>query len=196
MTSYKEFIKQQFKDSASIKNELAEKYSEEIEKIANLMIKALKDNNKILWCGNGGSAADSQHLSTELVSRLMFNRPAIPSIALTTNTSMLTAHANDFGFDSIFSRQVEALGNPGDVLIAISTSGNSENLIQAVQTAKSNQILTIALSGKNGGKIKNLADFSIIVPSDSTQRIQEGHITIGHILCDLIEQSLYGDKSS
>ena len=196
MTSFIAFIKQQFRESASVKMELAEKYPEEIEKIADLMIKALKSDNKILWCGNGGSAADSQHLSTELVSRFMFNRPAIPSLALTTNTSLITAHANDFGFDSIFSRQVEALGNRGDILVAISTSGNSQNLIQAIQTAKSNQIITIALSGNKGGKIKNLADFSIIVPSDSTQRIQEGHITIGHILCDLIEQSLYGETSS
>jgi D-sedoheptulose 7-phosphate isomerase len=191
MASYLQFIKQQFKESASVKTAMAEKLSNEINRLAKLFIQALKDDKKILWCGNGGSAADCQHLSTELISRLQFNRPSIPSIALTTNSSFLTAHSNDFGFDSIFSRQIDALGKPGDVLMAISTSGNSRNIIQAIKTAKKKKLNTVALSGKDGGQISRIADYCLIVPSFNTQRIQEGHITIGHILCDLIEQNLF-----
>jgi D-sedoheptulose 7-phosphate isomerase len=190
-----EYIKNQFHESAEVKTLMAEKLSEEVDKIAVQVVEALKNGKKMFWCGNGGSAADSQHLSTELISRLRFNRPAIPSIALTTDTSFLTAHTNDFDFDDIFSRQIEALGQPGDVLVGISTSGNSGNIIKAIRTAKSKELLTIAFSGKDGGTMKSLADFSLIVPSNETQRIQEGHITIGHILCDLIEKSLYGKNN-
>ena len=190
-----EYIKNQFRESAEVKNLMAENLSEEVDEIAVKVVEALKKGKKIFWCGNGGSAADSQHLSTELISRLRFNRPAIPSIALTTDTSFLTAHTNDFDFDDIFSRQIEALGQAGDVLIGISTSGNSKNILKAIKTAKSKEILTIVFSGKNGGTMKNIANFSLIVPSHETQRIQEGHITIGHIICDLIEKSLYGNNN-
>lgn len=192
MSDFTDYIKKQFRESAEVKNLMAENLSAEIDKIAEKVVQALNNGNKILWCGNGGSAADSQHLSTELISRLRFNRPAIPSLALTTDTSFLTAHTNDFDFDDIFSRQIEGLGQPGDVLIGISTSGNSNNIVKAIKTAESKKILTVALSGKNGGIMKNLADLNLVVPSNDTQRIQEGHITIGHILCDLIEKSLYG----
>lgn len=192
MTSAQKYIKKQFRESAEVKNLMAENLSSEIENVAKQVVSALQNGQKILWCGNGGSAADSQHLSTELMSRLRFNRPGIPSIALTTDTSFLTAHTNDFDFEDIFSRQIIALGQPGDVLIGISTSGNSKNVLQAIKTASAKKILTIAFSGKTGGEMKKLADCCLTVPSDDTQRIQEGHITIGHILCDLIEKSLYG----
>lgn len=189
-----EIIKAQLLESASVKKIMAEQLSEQIAGIAEILINALRNDKKIMWCGNGGSAADCQHLSAELVSRLRFSRPSIPSVSLTTDTSLLTAHANDCGFGAVFSRQIEALGRAGDVLIAISTSGNSDNIINAVNSAKNLNIYSVAFSGKDGGKIKNLADNSIIVPSDDVQRIQEGHITIGHIICDLLEQNLFGGE--
>ena len=150
----------------------------------------------ILGTGNtatAGSAADSQHIAAEFVSVLSqtFPRPAVPSIALTTDTSMLTASANDFGFDGVFERQVEALGRAGDVLMGITTSGNSTNVLKAVARAKQAGMTTIGLSGRDGGRIREAADQCIVVPSDSTQHIQEAHIAIGHILCDLVERSLF-----
>ena len=191
-----EIIKAQLLESASVKKIMAEQLSEQIAGIAEILINALRNDKKIMWCGNGGSAADSQHLSAELVSRLRFNRPSISSVSLTTDTSLLTAHSNDCGFGAVFSRQIEALGRAGDVLIVISTSGNSDNIINAVNSAKDLNIYSVAFSGKDGGKIKNLADYSIIVPSDDVQRIQEGHITIGHIVCDLLEQNLFGGEEN
>ena len=193
MSSVLEHIKQQFRESASLKNEMAEKLANEIEKIAERITQAVTDHQKILWCGNGGSAADCQHLSTELVSRLQLDRPPIASMALTTNSSFLTAHANDVGFETIFSRQIDAFAKPGDVLIAISTSGQSVNIIHAVKFAKEKKVTTIALTGKDGGQLIHLVDYCLVVPSYNTQRIQEGHITIGHILCDIIEQTLFGE---
>ena len=191
MNTKRKMIERQFTESAAVKTKMAGTLPAEIETVSEVLLLTIRKQKKILWCGNGGSAADAQHLSTELVSRLRFNRPAIASIALTTDTSFLTAHANDFGFDDIFARQIEALGNKGDVLIGISTSGNSENIIRAIERAKKQKITTVVLSGKDGGKLKKIADYNLIVPSRETQRIQEGHITIGHILCDLIEQELY-----
>lgn len=163
--------------------------------IATDMTQALKDGNKIMLCGNGGSAADAQHISTEFVVRLRsdFNRKSLPAIALTTNTSLLTACANDYGFTEIFARQVEAIGNKGDYLVGISTSGNSENIFKAIKRAKENNIDTILITGKDGGKIKNIVDKSIIIANYNTARIQEAHITVGHILCLLIEK-LYFNK--
>ena len=191
-----EIIKAQLLESASVKKIMAEQLSEKIAEIAEILINSLRSDKKIMWCGNGGSAADSQHLSAELVSRLRFGRPPISSVSLTTDTSVLTAHSNDCGFEAVFSRQVEALGQAGDVLIVISTSGNSANIINAVNTAKQHNIYSVAFSGKDGGEIKNLADYSIIVPSYDVQRIQEGHITIGHIICDLLEQSFFGAEEN
>jgi D-sedoheptulose 7-phosphate isomerase len=158
-----------------------------------VLINALNQKKKILLCGNGGSAADSQHIATEFIIRMNPNikRPGIPAIALTTDSSMLTAGANDIGYDNVFARAVEALGNSGDVLIGISTSGKSESVNLALKMAKSKGMATIGLLGKDGGAAKDLVDVSIIVPSDDTQRIQEGHITIGHILCGLVEREMY-----
>ena len=159
---------------------------------ARVMTESLVSGHKILICGNGGSAADAQHIAAEFVSVLSkgFLRPGLGAIALTTDTSILTANANDFGFAGIFERQVQALGRPGDVVVGISTSGNSENVLRAVSYARAHQMCTIALTGSNGGKLAQAAQTSLSVPSDVSQFIQESHIMIGHILCDLVEQSL------
>jgi D-sedoheptulose 7-phosphate isomerase len=151
---------------------------------------SLSHGGTLFWCGNGGSAADSQHLAAELVGRFGRDRKALRSVALTTDTSVLTCVANDYSYASIFSRQLEALARPGDVLVAISTSGKSTNIVDALKIAKALDVTTIALLGKDGGPAKSLSDLSIIIPSDSTARIQEAHILIGHILCDLIEREL------
>ncbi len=155
---------------------------------------ALRNDNKVLFCGNGGSAADSQHIATEFTIRLNheIKRKGLPAIALTTDSSALTAGGNDIGYENTFARLVEALGRKGDVLVGISTSGNSENIIRAVDKAHENGMKVIGFLGKDGGKLKSRCDLPIIVPSDNTQRIQEGHITIGHIVSELVEMELFG----
>jgi len=183
-------IKQQLRESAEVKEMLASDYTDIIWQGSEILVNAIRNGSQILFCGNGGSAADAQHLVAELVSRLRFERRAIPAMALTVNTSILTAIANDYDHSSVFIRQLEAFAHKGDVLVGISTSGNSENVIKALQYAKDHKITTIALTGGSGGKMAELADFSIIVPSENVQRIQEAHITIGHILCDILEQSV------
>ena len=159
-----------------------------IEQVAKACVDAINSGNKVIFCGNGGSAADSQHLAAELVGRYKINRPALNSIALTTDTSILTAVGNDFGYDTIFERQVEGLGKNGDVLIGLSTSGNSKNVLLAMAKAKAMGIKTVAMTGKKGGKMKQEADFAINVPSDTTNHIQEMHIAVGHIICGIIEK--------
>ena len=187
----KENIKNQILESAKIKNEMVKNGLESIEKAAELLISSINAGGKILWCGNGGSAADAQHLATELMGGMSdHDRMPIPSIALTTDSSFITAWSNDTDFDSIFSRQVQGLGEEGDVLIGISTSGNSENIINALKQAKFKKLKTIAFAGKTGGSLDGIADVTIKVPSDNTQRIQESHIMIGQILCSLIELSI------
>ncbi len=160
----------------------------------NLLVDAYKNGKKLLLCGNGGSAADCQHIATELMIRLNHNisRPALAAIALTTDTSNLTAGGNDIGYENIFARNVEGLGNNGDVLLAISTSGNSPNVIKAVEMAHSKKMKVIGFLGGSGGKLNSIVDIPIVVPSNNTQRIQEGHITIAHIICELTEYELYG----
>lgn len=164
--------------------------SESIKSAGTQIAQSLEHDGTLFWCGNGGSAADSQHLAAELVGRFKKDRKALRSIALTTDTSVLTCVANDYSYEDIFSRQLEALAREGDVLMAISTSGNSENVLRALRVAKELGVKTVALLGKDGGQAKALADLAIVIPSDSTARIQEAHILIGHILCDLIEQEL------
>jgi len=183
-------IDHQLSESAQVKREFAECCSDAVIDVAELLISAVHRQQRILLCGNGGSAADAQHIAAELVARLRKERRAIPALALSTNTSTLTALANDYDFSKVFVRQVEAFGSLGDVLIGISTSGNSENVLKAMVFAKQQGLKTVALTGGSGGKMAAVADLSIIVPSTSVQRIQEVHITVGHILCDLIEQSL------
>ncbi len=164
--------------------------AEAISRIGRLIGKSLSDGATLFWCGNGGSAADSQHLAAELVGRFRKERPALRSIALTTDTSVLSCVANDYSYDDVFARQVEALGRRGDVLIGISTSGNSRNVLRAFATAKGIGLVTVGLLGKGGGPMKDLADHVLVVPSNSTARIQEAHILIGHIFCELIEEEL------
>ena len=186
------YIQDQLDESAATKKKMFEACAGDILKAVDAIFKALSDKKKILICGNGGSAADSQHIATELVIRMSKpNRPAIPAIALTTDTSILTAGGNDIGFDNIFSRQVEALGQAGDILLAISTSGKSENVNRAVSEAKKRGMTVIGFLGKDGGTSKNLVDVPIIIPSNDTQRIQEGHITLAHIICGIIEDELF-----
>ena len=165
---------------------------EQILKASEICTKSLKQNGKIMFCGNGGSAADSQHLSAELVSKLSYDRPALNAMALTTDTSALTAIGNDYGYLYSFSRQVEAIGNAGDVLIGISTSGKSKNVIEAIKSAKNKKILTIGFLGKEGKEIGDLVDYQINIPSIETPKIQEGHISVGHILCGIIEDNFFG----
>lgn len=164
--------------------------AEPFERLVTASVASLKNGGKILFFGNGGSAADAQHLATELVVRFHENRPSIPAIALTTDTSALTAIGNDFGFLDLFSRQVEGLGNKGDVAIGISTSGNSGNVLKALETAKAKGIVTVGFGGGTGGKMVPLCDISLIVPSPVTARIQECHILLGHMLCAAIEKDL------
>ena len=176
------------KESIKAKEELlAPENIKLIDKISQEVIQTLKRGGKILFCGNGGSAADSQHLVAEFVGRFKKERKAIPALSLTTNTSILTAISNDYSFKNIFSRQVQALGKKGDLLIGISTSGNAENVILAVQAAKKIGIKTVGLTGKDGGKLAKISDISFIVHSNDTARIQESHILIGHILAELAE---------
>jgi len=179
-------------ESAQIKKAIAESKIDEIASMVKLIITAYKIGGKVVLFGNGGSAADAQHLAGELVGQFKLNRQALPAIALTTNTSTLTAVANDYGYEVAFSRQVEALVNEKDVVIGISTSGNSPNVIEAMKMAKMKGAKTIGLTGGNGGKLAEVADLALIVPSDNTPRIQEAHITIGHIVCELVERELSG----
>ena len=183
-------IQRQLAESAEVKRRLAAKNLDGIQKAAELLLKAVHNDAKILLCGNGGSAADAQHLAAELVARLRYERRAVAALALTTNTSTLSALSNDYDFSRVFVRQIEAFGKKGDILIGISTSGISENVVKAVEYAKSLGLTTIVLTGSSGGKLAKLADLTIAVPADNVQRVQEAHITIGHIWCDLIEQSL------
>ncbi len=188
------FIKDSLRESAEMKMKIAEQLPAAISKAIDAVINAYNQKKKVLLCGNGGSAADAQHLATEMVIRLSPNlkRPGLPAIALTTDTSTLTAGANDLGYDNVFARSVEALGNEGDVLIGITTSGNSESVNLAFQKAQEKKMVTIGFLGKDGGKSKALVDIALVVPSNDTQRIQEGHITIGHIIFQEVEQEMFG----
>ena len=187
----KNTIKEQILTSAEVKKEMVKSCVSDIEKAAVIMINCIKKGGKILWCGNGGSAADAQHLATELMGGMSsHDRKPIPSIALTTDSSFLTAWANDTDFDSIFSRQVQGIGDEGDVLVGISTSGNSLNVINAVKQAKYKGLKSIVLTGRSGGRLAGKADVTIHVPSNDTQRIQEAHIMTGQILCGLVESSI------
>lgn len=162
-----------------------------IQQIANICIEAIQNEHKIIFCGNGGSAAQSQHLVAELVGRYKLERPAINALSLTVDTSNLTAIGNDYGYDKVFSRQLEGIGQTGDILFGLSTSGNSQNIVSAFETAQEKEIRTIALVGKKGGRMKEIADFALSVPAETSAHVQELHITVGHILCDLIEKTLY-----
>ncbi|HEX4920379.1 MAG TPA: D-sedoheptulose 7-phosphate isomerase [Candidatus Bathyarchaeia archaeon] len=167
-----------------------------VAKVSEIFVNSIEQGNKALLFGNGGSAADAQHIAGEFVGRFAFDRPALPALALSVNTSCVTAIGNDYGFDVIFSRQIEALGRPGDVAIGISTSGNSQNVLRAVSVAKGMGLHTVGLTGCTGGKLKNAVDYCICVPSNETPRIQECHILIGHIISELVEQTIFHDQQS
>ncbi len=166
-----------------------ENLADDIKKACELAVKTLKNGGKILLCGNGGSAADAQHIAAELTGRYKTQRNSLPGIALTTDTSALTAIGNDYGYKFVFSRQLSGIGNKGDLLIAISTSGNSENVIDVIKVAKEKGIFVLGFSGKNGGKMSEICDLNLIVPSDNTPRIQEMHILFGHIICQAIDDA-------
>jgi len=180
-------IQKHIAEHIEVASSIDQEIIENIDTIANLIVEALKNNNTIFWCGNGGSACDSQHLSAELVGRFDKSRIALKAISLNADSAALTCIANDFGYDNIFARQLEALGSSGDVIVAITTSGLSKNIIKVLSQANEMSIKTILLSGKNGGVLKGKSDHEIIIQSNTTARIQEMHILIGHILCDLIE---------
>lgn len=180
-------IIQQLKDHQETIQRVIDTLVPDIEHACQLMISTLQSGKKVLIAGNGGSAADAQHIAAELSGRFVKNRKALPGIALTTDTSALTAIANDYGYDYVFARQVEALAQPGDLFIGISTSGNSEVVLRAFKTAKEMGCQTLGLSGRDGGKMNGLCDLNIVVPSELTARIQEMHILIGHILCQAID---------
>jgi len=177
---------------AALAGRVAEQHAETIADVAERYAAALRAGGTLFFAGNGGSAADAQHLATEYVVRYQANRPALRAVALTTDTSLLTACANDMGFDEVFARQVEALARPGDVLSLHSTSGESPNLIRAAQSGQARNVTVVAFLGKSGGQLKTLADVALVVPSDDTARIQELHLAIEHLICEMVEERLKG----
>jgi D-sedoheptulose 7-phosphate isomerase len=187
------FITQQLQESAETKTITINACTEQVIRAVELIIGCIRNRGKLLLCGNGGSAADAQHLAAEMVIRLSHDieRPGLPALALSTDSSILTAGGNDIGFENIFYRQIEALGNPEDILLAISTSGNSKNILNALTIAKEKGIKSVGFLGGTGGKCKDRVTIPIVVPSDNTQRIQETHITLGHIIIELVERELY-----
>ena len=187
-------IKSRIKESIAAKEKMISECSKSIKKAANEMSLAIRKGKKILWCGNGGSAADAQHMAAELMGGLVsHDRPPIPSVALTTDTSFLTAWTNDTNYETVFSRQIEGIGDEGDILVAISTSGNSKNIINAVKIAKAKGIVTITLTGNDGGELGIMSDINICISSKNTQIIQEGHLLAEHILCEVLEENLIKD---
>ncbi|OEV41302.1 phosphoheptose isomerase [Campylobacter jejuni] len=194
MENLNSYIKGHFTDSILVKEQILkdENLITLIKNASLEVIKAYKNGNKTLLAGNGGSAADAQHIAGEFVSRFYFDRPGIASIALTTDTSVLTAIGNDYGYENLFARQVQAQGVKGDVFIGISTSGNSKNILKALDLCKQKGIISIGLSGASGGAMNELCDYCIKVPSTCTPRIQEAHILIGHIICAIVEEELFG----
>ncbi len=183
-------IIRELRESATLKVHVAETQGAIIQAMIECIWESMQQGGKLLICGNGGSAADAQHLATECMVRLEAERAPLPAIALTTDTSLLTAAGNDYGFETIFARQVAGLGRPGDVLLAISTSGNSPNVVRAVEEAHRRGLRTLGLLGRDGGRLKDMVHIALVVPSSNTQRIQEVHITIGHILCGTLERRI------
>ncbi len=189
-----EFMNDQIIDSIQVKQNIIndKKLMELIEQVSLQAIEVYKKGNKIILGGNGGSAADAQHIAGELVSRFYFDRPGLPALALTTDTSILTAIGNDYGYERLFSRQIQANGNQGDMFIGISTSGNSPNILKALEECKAQNIMTVGLTGGQGGLMEELCDYCIKVPSNETPRVQESHILIGHIICSIVEEAIFG----
>jgi D-sedoheptulose 7-phosphate isomerase len=189
-----DIIKDIIKESIKVKEAVLTKLSKEIKAAAGMIATALKKDGKVMLFGNGGSAADAQHIAAEFVGRFKLERQGLASIALTTNSSIITSIANDYGYEEIFSRQMEAIGTDNDIAIGISTSGNARNVIAGLLEAKRMGLKTIALTGSGGGEMATIAGLALIVPSDNTARVQEAHIVIGHIICELVEQNLFGKQ--
>jgi D-sedoheptulose 7-phosphate isomerase len=189
------YVVKEFQASVDVKQRVLEdaRFLQQVTDMGHLLIERYEAGNKLLVAGNGGSAADAQHIAAEFVSRFNFDRPGLPALALTTDTSILTAVGNDYGYDQLFRRQVEANGVGGDVFLGISTSGNSPNILQALEAARLKGITTFGLTGKTGGKMRDLCDHCLCVPSEDTPRIQEVHILIGHTLCAMVELALFED---
>ena len=189
------YISNQIEDAIRIKGIVLhdENFQKQIMKMANSIVNAYQNGHLLILCGNGGSAGDAQHIAGEMTARFKMERKPLPALALNTNSSIVTAIGNDYEYNEIFRRQVEAFGKSGDVLLAISTSGNSESVIRAMQEAKKQGMMVLSLLGKNGGKCQTLADCAFVVPSDDTARIQEVHIMVGHIICDIVEQILFSE---
>ena len=189
-----QFIEKQVRDSINVKKSILgnNEILKLVSKISLEIVKAYKNGHKVLIAGNGGSAADAQHMAGELVSRFYFDRPGLPAIALTTDSSIITAIGNDYSYNRIFSRQIESNGQKGDIFIGISTSGNSKNIIEALIQSKKQGIINIGLTGKDGGTMKHQCDYCVCVPSEETPRIQESHLLIEHIICSIVEEELFG----
>ncbi len=191
---YKELIQKRGQESARLCEEFCDRNASSIEQVADSLVKTVKNGNKMIILGNGGSAADAQHFAAEMVNRFLMERRPLPALALTTDTSVLTSISNDYSYDQIFSRQIEALGREGDALIAISTSGTSPNVLKALEKGNSFSMMTIGLSGGDGGKMAQLCDICLNVNSTHTPRIQEVHHLVLHIICELVEKKLYPDE--
>ena len=185
-------IRRRFFDSAQVKTEFAEKNEKMIVEVVEVIHRALSAGKKVFFFGNGGSASDAQHLAAELVGRLRKERDPIAAIALTTDTSVITALGNDFGFETIFSRQILAIGERGDVAVAISTSGNSKNILEGIKAARAKEMITVGFLGKDGGQARTMVDYPLVVESDNAQIVQEVHITLGHFICEELERRIVG----
>ncbi len=191
----KEFILTAFADSANVKQQFAREHADRIVEVARLIATAFRDGHKLLLFGNGGSATDAAHIAAEFVGRYKRERSPLPAIALVTDIAAITSIANDYGYDELFARQVRAHGQKGDIAIAISTSGNSPNVLKGIAAARECEMTTIAWTGATGGTLAELADYPFLVPSTVTARIQESHITLGHVLCELVEEQVLGKTS-
>ncbi len=190
----KEAILKIFEDSAQVKIKFARENADKIVEVVQLIAEAFREGRKVILFGNGGSATDASHIAAEFVNRFLMERPPLPAIALNTDVAVLTSISNDYDYSQVFSKQLAALGHEGDVVIGISTSGNSPNVIKAVEVAKKNGLKTVILTGGTGGKLANFADFTFIVPTKHTPRIQETHITLGHAICQMVDEELFGNS--
>jgi len=190
----KEAVIKIFEEGARVKVAFAKENADRIVEVVHLIARTFREGHKVILFGNGGSATDASHIAAEFVNRFLIDRPPLPAIALNTDIAVLTSISNDFGYDQIFSKQLSALGHEGDVVIGISTSGNSPNVIKALDVAKKNGMKTVVLTGGTGGKMVNIADYTFVVPSRHTPHIQETHITLGHIICQLVDEELFGKK--
>ena len=188
-------ITELFADSIRVKEQFVSQYASLIREVSDLIVSSFRNGNKLLLMGNGGSSSDASHIAGEFVNRFLKDRPPLPAIALNTDMAVITSIGNDYGFNLIFSRQVETLAKEGDIVIAISTSGNSPNVIAAVETARKMGNTTIGLTGGSGGKLVSLVDYAFIVPSKATPRIQEVHITLGHVICQVVEDAMFGENT-